>query len=294
MPETRRIENYGILKLLPVERGATELIITADVIQIPYSEYVNLKTNPFKSHYGYVCLMHKEYVLEVIDIQFRRQIIAYRNRHLVQLAWQEYCNSKTIAQQLGAPLPDTNVDYAIWLCDELRFRLEPGVILNVFKSHISPITCGSGGIVEPELAANPPGIPESPVAPPPPSSPEEDKIPLSSPYEGDDDNGNTYVRDIPQPPPTNENRGYKLSVSYSQQSPSGNPTPINYDTYVCGPVSYETEPMSGYPGREQLFITARGMSPTPIPDCGSTAPITRYASDNFIIVGTLSVAIAPL
>lgn len=200
MPETRRIENYGILKLLPPERGATELIITCDVIQLPYSEYVNLKTNPFKSHYGYVCLMYKEYVLDVVDIQFRRQIIAYRNRHLVQLAWQEYCNSKTIAQQLGVPLPDTSVDYAIWLCDELRFRLEPGVIINVFKSHIPPITCGSGGIVEPDLSVNPTGLPAAPTSPPPKDTPEEAKLPLSSPYEGDDDDGNTYVRGDSAPP----------------------------------------------------------------------------------------------
>lgn len=227
MPETRRIENYGILKLLPPERGAVELIITCDVIQLPYSEYVNLKTNPFKSHYGYVCLMHKEYVLDVIDIQFRRQIIAYRNRHLVQLAWQEYCNSKTIAAQLGAPLPDTSVDYSVWLCDELRFRLEPGVIINVFKSHIPPVTCGSGGIVEPELVANPPGIPESPLAPPPPTTPETDKVPLSSPYEGDNDNGNTYVRDIPQTPPPDPtpqgdcNQVYPATWQYTYTSSSG-------------------------------------------------------------------------
>lgn len=294
MPETRRIENYGVLKLLPPERGATNLIVLCDVIQLPFSEYSNLKSNPTKSHYGYVCFMSGEYVLDVKDIQFRRQILVDRDRHLVQLAWQEYCNSKTIAGQLGVPLPDTSVDYSVWLCDELRFKLEPGVVINVFKSHIPPITCGAGGIVEPDYSPEAPGLPSQPTPPPPKETPESDKIPLSSPYEGDDDNGNTYVRDIPQPPPTNEDRGYKLSVSYTQQSPSGNPTPINYDIYVCGPVSYETEAMTDYPGREQLFITARGISQTPISNCGSTAPITRYESDNFIVAGSLSVVVTPL
>lgn len=194
MPESRRIENYGILKLLPEERGANNLLITSDVIQLPYSEYVNAKTNPFRGHYGYVCFMSGEYVIHDLDIQFRRQIILDRDRYIVQLAWQESCNSATIRDVLGIPLPDTEVDYPIWICDELRFKLEPGVVINVFKSHIPPVTCPGTLIVEPDMIPEPPGLPQSPQAPPPKGTPNQALLPLSPPYEGDDDNGNTYVR----------------------------------------------------------------------------------------------------
>lgn len=202
MPETRRIENYGILKLLPEERGANNLIVQSDVIQLPYSEYLNVKSNPPKSHYGYVCFMSKGYVMSILDIQFRRQIIINRERYLVQLAWQEFCNSKTILDAVANTSPDTTVDYPIWLCDELRFKLEPGVVLNVFKSHIPPTTCSGTGISEPNLGGEAPGLPASPSLPPPPNTPDEDKLVLSPPYDGDEDNGNTYVRGSePSPPP---------------------------------------------------------------------------------------------
>lgn len=226
MPETRRIENYGILKLLPTERGANNLIVLCDVIQLPFSEYSNLKSNPTKSHYGYVCFMSGEYVLDVKDIQFRRQIIVDRDRYIIQLAWQEYCNSKTIAQELGAPAPDTPVEYPIWLCDELRFKLEPGVVINVFKSHVPPITCGAGGIIEPDYSPEAPDLPSQPSPPPPKGTPDENKIPLSSPYEGDDDNGNTYVRDVPTAPYTDPtsigpNGGIATRNSTPQQCTGG-------------------------------------------------------------------------
>lgn len=194
MPETRRIENYGVMKLLPPERGSINLIVLCDVIQLPYSEYVNRKSNPDKGHYGYVSFMCGEYVIDIKDIQFRRQVIVDRERYVVQLAWQEFCNSKTIAGQLGAPLPDTSVEYPIWLCDELRFKLEPGVVINVFKSHVPPITCPGSGIVEPDYSPEAPNLPPGAVQPPPPNTPDSQKIPLSSPYEGVNDAGNTYVR----------------------------------------------------------------------------------------------------
>lgn len=216
MPETRRIENFGIMKLLPEERGANNLLITSDVIQLPYSEYLSVKTNPPKSHYGYVAFMSGEYVLYVLDIQFRRQIILDRDRYIVQLAWQESCNSATIRNVLGVPLPDTEVDYPIWICDELRFRLEPGVIISVFKSHVPPVTCPGTLVVEPDMIPNPPDIPSAPQTPPPPSVPDSAKIPLSPPYEGANDNGNTYVR-------TGSCANYNLTGEYRFADTNGTP-----------------------------------------------------------------------
>lgn len=248
MPETRRIENYGVLKLLPPERGATNLIVLCDVIQLPFSEYSNLKSNPTRSHYGYVCFMSGEYVLDVKDIQFRRQILVDRDRHLVQLAWQEYCNSKTIAQELGAPAPDTPVEYSIWLCDELRFKLEPGVVINVFKSHIPPITCGSGGILEPDYSPEAPGLPPQPTSPPPKGTPDADKIPLSSPYEGVNDGGNTYVR------------GYNPDGSPSDPTKGETKIYVDINAYTNPQVNNETVQFPDLVETLPGYATAQGYS----------------------------------
>ena len=199
--ETRKIEKYGILKLLPEDRGAQNLIVLCDVIQLPYSEYLNVKSNPAKGHYGFACFMYREYVRAIVDIQFRKQVILDHTGYVVQLAHQEYCNSKEIAQQLGVLWNPTGVDYPILNFDEIRFKLEEGVVISVLKSSIPMIKCDNQGIIQPDLSPPSDYNPAAPVAPPPKDTPESEKIPLSSPYEGEDDDGNTYVRDIPVTPP---------------------------------------------------------------------------------------------
>jgi hypothetical protein len=204
--------------LLPEDRGANNLLVTGDVIQLPYQEYVNTKSNPFKGHYGYCCLMYGEYVIDIIDIRFRRTVLVDRNNYVVQLAHQEFHNSKEIIQQLADVVFDTLVDYPIWNCTELRFKLEPGVILQVFKSSVPMVIGQPDGLQQSDLSPPGGGI-GSPVPPPPPGTPEEDKIPLAPPYEGADDNGNTYVRPEPSPPPplTGGQIGkmYKVTIKYT-------------------------------------------------------------------------------
>lgn len=280
--------------MLPEDRGAQNLIVLCSVIQLPFSEYQNVKSNPPKGHYGFACFMYKEYVRAILDIQFRKQVILDHTGYVVQLAHQEYCNSKEIAGAIGIVWQPTPVDYPILNFDEIRFKLEDGVIISVFKSSIPMVKCDSQGIVQSNLSPPSSYNPPPPQAAPPKDTPVNQLIPLTSPYEGEDDSGNTYVRDIPPPPDANENTGYKISVSYTQQSPSGSPTPISYDIYACGPVSYDTQAMSGFPGREQLFITARSLSQTPVSGCGDTPPVTRYESDNFIVSGSLQVNITKI
>jgi hypothetical protein len=136
----------------------------------------------------------------------------------VQLAHQEFHNSKEIIQQLADVVFDTLVDYPIWNCTELRFKLEPGVILQVFKSSVPMVIAQPDGLQQSDLSPPGGGI-GSPVPPPPPGTPEEDKIPLAPPYEGADDNGNTYVRPEPSPPPplTGGQIGkmYKVTIKYT-------------------------------------------------------------------------------
>ena len=198
--ETRKIEKFGILKLLPEDRGANTLLITCDVIQLPFSEYVNVKSNPFKGHYGYCCFMFGEYVRDMIPLQFRRQLLLDRNQYIVQLAHQEFHNSKEIIQQLADITFDTLVDYPIWNCTELRFKLEPGVIIQVYKASIPMVIAQPDGIEQGDYAPPGPGIGE-PQPPPPEDTPDDEKIALAPPYEGEDDSGNTYVRPELQPPP---------------------------------------------------------------------------------------------
>lgn len=216
--ETRKIEKFGILKLLPEDRGANNLLITGDVIQLPFSEFVNYKSNPFKSHYGFCCFMYGEYVLSMLDLQFRRQVILDRNQYIVQLAHQEFHNSKEIAGILAALWPDTTVDYPIWNCTELRFKLEPGVILQVFKSSIPMVDAGPNGIKQSDISPPGGGIP-APTPAPPEETPNDQKIPLSPPYQGQDDSGNTYVRPegitIPPGGAGTVGQMYKVKIKYT-------------------------------------------------------------------------------
>lgn len=161
--------------------------------------------------------MYGEYVRSILDIQFRRQVLLDHTSYTVQLAHQEFHNSKEIIQQLADVVFDTLVDYPIWNCDELRFKLEPGVILQVFKSSIPMVVAQPDGIQQSNLTP-PGGAIAPPSPPPPPETPEEDKIPLAPPYQGDDDNGNTYVR--PEPPPEPVGGGqigkmYKVRIKYT-------------------------------------------------------------------------------
>lgn len=211
--ETRKIEKYGILKLLPEDRGAQNLIVLCDVIQLPYTEYLNVKSNPPKGHYGFACFMYKEYVREIVDIQFRRQVIFEHQGYVVQLAHQEYCNSKEIATQVGTLWNPTPVEYPILNFDEIRFKLEPGVVISVLKSSIPMKTCDSQGIVQPDLSPPSSYQPDTtPPYPPAEDAPVDEKIPLSAPYQGEDDNGNTYVRPLPPPPPGDI--VYQIKTSY--------------------------------------------------------------------------------
>jgi hypothetical protein len=212
--EVRTIEKLGILKLLPEDRGALKLIVSTEVIQLPFHEYRNFKSNPPKGHYGYATLMDGEFVLKLIDLQFRRQLIVDHDNYVVQLAWQEFCNSQTILDFLGPEAPDTTVEYPIWRCNEIRFELEPGVVLRVFKSSLPMVICEGSGISQPNLTELSPHVPGDPPAPPAETAPSSTKIPLSAPYEGTNDDGNTFVRGQGATPAPGSCATYRIAGTY--------------------------------------------------------------------------------
>lgn len=284
MPETRFIEKFGVLEFTDEERASLDLIVTSDVIQLPFSEYANTKTNPFKSHYGYAAFMFKEYVLNVVDIQFRRQVIIYKDRFLVQLAWQEYCNSQKIIDAVTVTSePPTKVDYPMWICDRILFKLEPGVILEIFKSHISPVVCGAG-IEESKRDVPPPAppppppdnpdaplpTPDTPQQPPPESDPPGNKIPLSAPYKpATNDGGNTYVRNpipgggggLPPKKADDPSKTYHVVITYGC-NPDGIGNIAGYE--LQGPIKgyvANTTTVSIKFGDNQLQPVASGFCP---------------------------------
>jgi hypothetical protein len=221
--EVRTIEKLGILKLLPEDRGALKLIVSTEVIQLPFHEYRNFKSNPAKGHYGYATLMDGEFVIALIDLQFRRQLIIDRDNYTVQLAWQEFCNAKTIATVLAVPEPDTTVEYPIWRCNEIRFELEPGVVLRVFKSSLPMVICEGSGISQPDLTELSPHVPGEPPSPPAENAPTSSKIPLSAPYQGTNDDGNTYVRGQEPEPAPGTCTTYKIVGTYRYGNSNGAP-----------------------------------------------------------------------
>lgn len=259
--ETRKIEKYGILKLLPEDRGAQNLIVLCDVIQLPYSEYVNVKSNPAKGHYGFACFMYKEYVRAIIDIQFRKQVLLDHTGYVVQLAHQEYCNSKEIATQVGTVWKPTAVDYPILNFDEIRFKLEDGVVISVLKSSIPMKTCDSQGIIQPDLSPPSSYQPQAPQAPPPKDAPPNELIPLTAPYEGINDDGNTYVRGLnPDGTATDPTAGstkiYADINAYT--NPQVNDETVQYPELIDTVQGYKTNEGYSYQCTRQATTTPAG------------------------------------
>lgn len=258
-PETRVIEKYGIIKFGPDDVRAKNLILTSAVRQLPKQEYINTKSQPPKGHYGYCTLMYGEYVKAIIDIQFRLQVLFDWEQYITQLAWQEFCNSRTIAYAVESPLPTNPVDYPAFRITEARFKLEPGVIL-VVRKNLTPIEkCGTNEVDQTEFNPPDPQAPANPPLPPPDGTPPSQQIPLSAPYSGIDDQGKTYVRPRGSAPSGgNCPKLYRIRSSGSWTVQGQPYTSTNVQENVPGPLSGFTVQLSQPAGYDENWESGIG------------------------------------
>lgn len=193
MGEIRTIEKKGVLNLTLDDRKSLTLLITTEVIQRPYNQYLNTKSNPYTSFYGYACVMAQEYVINRIELRHVRQIIIDSKDYETQLGYQIYCNSRSILSAItGTGTIDTKVKFPARLATQIRFKLEPGVILTVQKETTPMVTCGGDGVEQTDYSPPLPTYGEEPIASNPDGSSANPTFKPSLPYNGIDDFGNTY------------------------------------------------------------------------------------------------------
>jgi len=193
MIETRTLEKKGIIKFSADDRKALTVLVTCEVLQRPYSQYLNTKSSPVTSFYGYACVMANEYVVTKIPLEFVRQIIMDSRDYETQLGYQEYCNARAILSAVtGNPTIDTRVKFPARIITEIRFKLEPGVIVFVQKDTVSMVTCGGDGVEQPDRGTPLPNSSGDPIAANPDGSSSIPGFNPSLPYDGASDNGNSY------------------------------------------------------------------------------------------------------
>lgn len=244
------------MKLTQNERSGKVLRLYTEVIQLPLSEYVNTKSNPPFGFYGYVTLWAKEFVYKKIPIEFQQQLVLYEERYSAQLGEQVVCNAMEllkglviISEKIPGPtnvvyLQPSLIEYPLWAVTDLKFTLVPGCVIKASFGEELNQKCAASPIVQPDLLP-PDSIPAPPPPPPPAGTPDDQKIPLSPPYAGANDNGDTFVRPpAPPPPGPNEARQYrvvgtaKASVAFSDGNRDVN---ASYEGILTGPIQEEPD-----------------------------------------------------
>lgn len=210
MAQTRYIENRGILNLTQEERSGKAQRLYTEVVQLPYSEYLNVKSNPSHGFYGYAVLMAKEFAFKKIPIEFHKQLLYLEERFDAQVGEMVVCNAMTLLRAIvivsnqippdpkAVYLQPDLVEFPLWAVTQVKFVLVPGCVIKVEYAHEEYQKCPASPVVQPDLLP-PPSLPTPPPSPPPEDTDDDQKIPLSPPYQGDDDGGDTFVRNPPEP-----------------------------------------------------------------------------------------------
>lgn len=264
--EERTIRYYGILKPPEESTKAKAVSLTFDVIRPHGNRSVSKRTRPDESFYGYASLMYDGRVLGIVPLRFENQIIFDYFNHDLYLQQAISCSLEAVLTSfvnlgLSLGLPPIQRDNPIksWEnptlpFDEVRLQLEAEIsIAKLTLAWDVMETCSAGG--------GPPATKPPPTRQPPPkfpaTAPDADMPPISPPYDGGDDNGNTYKPDDGGfPPETEEGRKYKVTVQYFVVN--ANPQTSNVDHVVWGKLGnmrFGTSPVNGAWG---LWLNCHG------------------------------------
>lgn len=194
----RLISGTGVLRLNPQSGDTRYVRIYIDVIRFPKEPYLSNKYSPQRSRYATMSAMRQDYVIAEMTIDYAKRSFDFVHDLTGQNLIAVKCQYKGVLESfvnLGTALgltvtqvEDKIKDYAFldnsW--DELQFRCEPGVALQVRAWTLQyDDDCESADKKKPPpppppLPPVPPGMPIGDISPPYPDDPTTSPDPLDS------------------------------------------------------------------------------------------------------------------
>jgi hypothetical protein len=279
--EQRIVSGKGILKASLAKRYKL-LWYDFQVIRAPKQDYQNNNWNPPRSKYAFVCLCIGDAVLDILAIEFKSQRKYLLSSITEQNLYAIKCAHLSLQESIADMMQQLRLDNQFVLGTRAR-RLEAWQYSNIY-----PDTCKIHCYADSALQVSLWGIPfdscpddqNVPPPPPPPQPPPQrynpgTPVPVSPPYSGPDDGGDTdpYPLDKNQPPPGPQfpypDPGYPyyiyfdvdisndqgLSTSYRGRAPTYHHIPLSGDL-----VGYEITQIQPpyYPDQKIVWRTSNG------------------------------------
>lgn len=270
MPEEKRVIRwYGILKPPEEAINSKQATLQFSIIRPHSNLYMSKRSRPNEYFFGYAALLLEEMVVDVVPLRYEKQILFYFFNDNLWLHQNVSCHLEatlTSIVNLGASLglppiervnPIEDWEVPTLPFDEVRVQLEEETAvceLNLVWDEMEE--CEAGGSPPPRKP--PPTRPTPPKVPP--NTPDNELPRISPPYEGEDDNGNTYrPEDEDDLPETGECVLYLLVIDYVVEL--ANPPAYTQEYYLWGEL---TDLFFGLENDNwSLFITCRGQYPAP-------------------------------
>lgn len=250
--ETRIISGRGVLKLDPDSlKKVKRIILYADVIRFPEQDFYNARYNPNKSFYATLNFVRDDYVVHQEVLNYANQLWEFAPQDNYQLLYALKCAfTELIAEnvQLAAAaaftlltnngIEDWKHTQLFW--DTVLVVCHADTAIRLVADSIEYDLCAEDDSTDPNP---PPPTPEEPPSIPPGTPLSGDNTPVSPPYDGGDDNGDTvpYEDDAFPPPPTEgeECQVGTLRVAVTYSISGGAPTTDNIGVAVRGRVGTE-------------------------------------------------------
>lgn len=285
--ETRVISGKGVLKLDPDSlKKVKRIILYADVIRFPEQDYYNARYNPNKSFYATLSFVRDDYVIHQETLQYANQLWEFAPQDNYQLLYALKCAfAELIAENVqlataAAFTLITNNGIEDWkhtqlFWDTVLVVCHADTAIRLVADSIEYDLCAEDDATDPNP---PPPTPEAPPSVPPGTPLSDDNTPVSPPYDGDNDGGDTVPFEgdnFPPPEPPEVPFGttgqrYNISFTYDRIRPAG--------------VIYDTQSVS--------FTNV----PAPITDYGISDDMTAFGSSapGGYAIGTDPITSAPV
>lgn len=243
----RIISGKGVLRLDKSSndfKKAKVITVFADVLRPPINGYANYNYNPPRGRFATLNFMYEGYVVKSESMDFDSQAwmfypeINYQTGYALQCSYQGVLESfANLGLALGVTpisienkIEDWTHTDLFW--DEILVVCYADTAITLIAESVRYDLCPDQEDKEPDSPPSPPNLPD----PVPPGEPLGDGTnpPVSPPYDGENDSGNTEPfpddsdTEPPPPDPTPDGEQYRLNVSYRYVSSSafGNTQPI--------------------------------------------------------------------
>jgi len=234
---TRVISGKGLVRLdldAPAWKRGKVLTTYATVVREPFNQYLNFNYNPPRSRYAQLVFLRNGYVQFVRNLEFKYQMwddtpdMSAQSMYAIQCAYagilQTFFN---LGNALALPSISVTNHIEDWLhinllFDEIKVVCYADTAVRIVVESISYDLCpeqeDKEGFPPPPPPPNPPPVP--------PGTPLQDSdVPLSDPYDGENDDGDTVPHpiDVVEEPPEfpQGERCARYYITYSFQPVGG-------------------------------------------------------------------------